>query len=329
MYDIVDSILPRRDKRTRQIKAAIVALVRLCKSYLLDGTDPGSLERLAVSHGINLAFNRTTVTGLVPQVLVECANRSSVVDFSDMPWLPVMLGLDFPPCDVLFVDEAQDLDPCQHALVRRIAGEGRLVVIGDPRQAIYGFRGADTRSIETLSGQLSATERGIKTLPLTMTRRCPRLHIELARTIVADFESLPEAPAGEVVEFADVSATLQPGTMALCRVNAPLVGMCYQLVGDARERGLDGREPRRMHRGCRCIGRDLLPEFVGDRPIEGDIAAPGRGIDLADPLDTRGARRTLARPGPGNDDQVRIVTREAIEDCLLLGRWHERRSAPR
>src|SRR5262249_32447909 len=46
---------------------------------------------------------------------------------------------------VVLVDEFQDTDPIQWSIVRRAfaAGEAALVLIGDPKQAIYAFRGAD------------------------------------------------------------------------------------------------------------------------------------------------------------------------------------------
>ncbi len=45
----------------------------------------------------------------------------------------------------VLVDEFQDTDPVQFAIFRRIFGgpDGTLFLIGDPKQAIYGFRGAD------------------------------------------------------------------------------------------------------------------------------------------------------------------------------------------
>jgi superfamily I DNA/RNA helicase/RecB family exonuclease len=48
----------------------------------------------------------------------------------------------------VFVDEYQDTDPGQVALLRALAGGGRdLVAVGDPHQSIYGFRGAEVRGI--------------------------------------------------------------------------------------------------------------------------------------------------------------------------------------
>ncbi|MCZ4497675.1 MAG: UvrD/REP helicase [Marmoricola sp.] len=48
----------------------------------------------------------------------------------------------------VFVDEYQDTDPGQVALLRALAGDGRdLVAVGDPHQSIYAFRGADVRGI--------------------------------------------------------------------------------------------------------------------------------------------------------------------------------------
>jgi uncharacterized protein (TIGR00375 family) len=50
----------------------------------------------------------------------------------------------------IFVDEYQDVNFAQYALIRLLAPDRRpeLCVIGDPNQAIYGFRGADRRFID-------------------------------------------------------------------------------------------------------------------------------------------------------------------------------------
>jgi exodeoxyribonuclease V beta subunit len=45
--------------------------------------------------------------------------------------------------EIGLVDEAQDTDPLQWRVIRAMFEQSRLVVIGDPKQSIYRFRGAD------------------------------------------------------------------------------------------------------------------------------------------------------------------------------------------
>ena len=48
---------------------------------------------------------------------------------------------------VVLVDEFQDTDPTQWSVLRQaFAGSASLVLIGDPKQAIYGFRGGDVHT---------------------------------------------------------------------------------------------------------------------------------------------------------------------------------------
>jgi exodeoxyribonuclease V beta subunit len=59
---------------------------------------------------------------------------------------------------VLLVDEFQDTDAVQWDILRALAhGHGPLVLIGDPKQAIYGFRNADVRTY--LAAASAASER--------------------------------------------------------------------------------------------------------------------------------------------------------------------------
>ena len=47
---------------------------------------------------------------------------------------------------IALVDESQDTDPVQWEVIRQVFDRLRLVVIGDPKQSIYGFRAADVES---------------------------------------------------------------------------------------------------------------------------------------------------------------------------------------
>lgn len=73
---------------------------------------------------------------------------------------------------LLVVDEYQDTDPAQVALLQQLVGPGtELVAVGDPDQSIYAFRGADVRGIWDFAGQFGTVRRPAATLPLTRTRR--------------------------------------------------------------------------------------------------------------------------------------------------------------
>ena len=57
-------------------------------------------------------------------------------------------------CSYLLIDEFQDMNPLQYRLMKLWNESGReLFVIGDPDQAIYGFRGADSKCFERLKAE--------------------------------------------------------------------------------------------------------------------------------------------------------------------------------
>lgn len=57
------------------------------------------------------------------------------------------------------VDEYQDINAVQHALLKILAGpDGQLTAIGDPNQAIYGFRGSDVQLFQTFPQDFPGAE---------------------------------------------------------------------------------------------------------------------------------------------------------------------------
>ncbi|MFT4167472.1 MAG: ATP-dependent helicase, partial [Microlunatus sp.] len=75
--------------------------------------------------------------------------------------------------DEVFVDEYQDTDPAQVRLLQVVAGDGRnLVVVGDPDQSVYAFRGAQSRGIVEFPDRFRTREGApAPVLPLGETRR--------------------------------------------------------------------------------------------------------------------------------------------------------------
>src|SRR5216683_1847194 len=71
----------------------------------------------------------------------------------------------------IFVDEFQDTDPVQAEILLLLANDvpGRLFIVGDPKQAIYRFRGTDVGTYWRVRDRLA--ERGGRVLQLTTSYR--------------------------------------------------------------------------------------------------------------------------------------------------------------
>ncbi|MBD5657521.1 MAG: ATP-dependent helicase, partial [Candidatus Eremiobacteraeota bacterium] len=76
----------------------------------------------------------------------------------------------------VLVDEFQDTDPLQLALLEHVTAE--IFAVGDEAQAIYGFRGAARHAMKTAEARLA-----MQLLPLDESFRCPATICELARSV--------------------------------------------------------------------------------------------------------------------------------------------------
>ncbi|HJQ43996.1 MAG TPA: ATP-dependent DNA helicase [Jatrophihabitantaceae bacterium] len=71
----------------------------------------------------------------------------------------------------IFVDEYQDTDPAQAELLALLArGADELILVGDPDQSIYAFRGADESAIRDVDERFGAG-RAVPVVALTTSRR--------------------------------------------------------------------------------------------------------------------------------------------------------------
>lgn len=58
----------------------------------------------------------------------------------------------------IFIDEYQDTNPLQESFVKQVAGKGRFIAVGDPKQGIYGFRNASMEIMKNDIETFSASE---------------------------------------------------------------------------------------------------------------------------------------------------------------------------
>lgn len=245
----------------RYIRKSISMLVGLAKNHLVIPSEESRLEDFGTLVSLIDRFDIQTygqedrIIDLAWKCLAKSIGTTSIVDFDDMLWLCVVHDVAFPAIDFLFIDEAQDLNSTQHAMAALMARSGRTIVVGDPYQSIYAFRGADSESMARLQEQLDAT-----VMPLTVTFRCPRSHVEKARSLVADFHAAPNAPEGEWQEHEDESmlGVAKPGDLVLCRANAPLITACLKQIQAHRPATVRGR----------AIGESLVSVVsrLGDAP---------------------------------------------------------------
>jgi superfamily I DNA/RNA helicase/RecB family exonuclease len=94
---------------------------------------------------------------------------------------------------LIVVDEYQDTDPAQVALLRGLAGGGaQVVAVGDPDQAIYGFRGADVRGILRFPDVFAdPTGQPARIEVLRTTRRFPQAIAEAASGVLGPVSLAP------------------------------------------------------------------------------------------------------------------------------------------
>ena len=208
----------------------LVKLISLVKGSLIDGTDQKSIFQLIDKYNINFESDREEEMAIsaIPTILEVCRKDVSLIDFDDMIWIPIVNQLPLPVFDVLFVDEAQDFNEMQRELIFRCIGNGRVVIVGDKNQAIYGFRGADSNSISIFQNELTKRGRKIKEFSLSLTWRCPKSVVKEANRFVSEFDCKEDAEEGRVI----VDSPFNPseGDMVLCRYNAPLVSAFYELI---------------------------------------------------------------------------------------------------
>jgi DNA helicase-2/ATP-dependent DNA helicase PcrA len=171
-----------------------------------------------------------------------------VYSFDEMLWLPLILNAEFPKFDWLCIDEAQDSNPVRIEIARRMCNERtRMMWVGDDKQAIFGFTGSMSDSLDIIQRQFAC-----KVFPMTMTFRCGKAIVELAKEIVPDYKAAPGNHEGSVSYISEddfAKREMVPGDDAvICRNTRPLVKVAYDLIKRGVPAHIEGRE----------IGKGLL-----------------------------------------------------------------------
>jgi len=266
----------------------------------------------------------TEVLNIIPSVLAECEaqGRAGYIDFDDMIWLPIVCGWTPRQRSWVFIDEAQDLSPAQLKLALMIAGsEGRTIMVGDPLQAIYAWRGAALNGMDDAYQTLKAHPKGCIRLYLMGTFRTPRSGVALCNALYPQ-ANIPLTTHvdrdGYIVRVESDSDWLETliasdkvnNTIIECRTNAPLVRGALQCIKNGRKAVIQGRD----------LSSDLIEliKRVNEHGNE-DVGNMLAALELYLALETRKAEAKGTTVSQSLSDKVACIYALA-EGCEKIGK---------
>lgn len=304
-----------------EVVTVVVKLVGFCKNLFVGVPSIEHVVELIDARSITVPDEMEAAfpPAKLAQLAIDTLNLSLQQDdlgrisFNDMVWLPVAAGWAKPTYALVVIDEAQDMNMPQLLMAERACTDGgRVCVVGDDRQAIYGFRGAVSDGMRMMRERLSAS-----TLGLTTTYRCPKAVVALANQIVPDYTAADSAPEGEVLEqdLNAVVAGLKVGDAVLSRLNAPLMGIAMSLL--------------RRNIPARIEGRDIGKQLVSIVDKFKAQSIP----DFLKKLDSwveKQTKRAMAGSGKYKESKVAAIQDQALtlqtvaEDSSSVGDLKER-----
>lgn len=264
IYDAKKDPISRKDDLTQRvcgnrapdtIKKLVSKLHTLAREIYPLATAASELHELAqekecvpddewADQGFDLAY--VCARAIEAMKLAEEKPVKTGIDFADMIFLPVRLGWLHATEDLVVVDEAQDMTNAKLAIARGICKkDGRMILVGDDRQAIYEFLGATADGLFRMAEELQATKLG-----LTKTYRCGKAIVRLANEMVPDFEAGPANPEGLVTSMLEgkLADAAELGDFVISRLNAPLVPIAMTLLRGGKRARVAGK----------AIGDDLI-----------------------------------------------------------------------
>ncbi|GGS44045.1 UvrD-helicase domain-containing protein [Deinococcus knuensis] len=321
----------------RALLAALTRAWDTCREQTLNPADPDDLALLLglsgwpspdahpqvtpptqAALGSGAAHLLRAALARLPDLSAAAYRQTGLIDHTDMLWLPLHLNLGRGAVRTALVDEAQDLTPLRQAFVAHVAGlrarqPGRVILCGDPEQAIYAYAGADPQGLERMARELDAQE-----WPLSVSFRCARAVVGAARTVSDFITAAPGAPRGAVEHLSAADLDVRPGDAVLCRLNAPLLRLALDLLA----RGV------RVH----LTGRDLAGRLLD---VAGAALPPNFTRQQADDSLSaylNGRLESLERAEAAGDRRARRAAQDLRDLCrcaLLLARRVTRRGPAR
>ncbi|MGI8677803.1 MAG: ATP-dependent helicase [Jatrophihabitans sp.] len=294
-------------------------------------------EFLAEYHGVTVLKDPG---GFDPAELIRGAINALQDD-------PALLAAERERRRRIFVDEYQDTDPAQAELLQLLAeGADELILVGDPDQSIYAFRGADESAIRDVDARFGRGS-AVPVIALRQCRRSGEALVAATRRLAARLPGRGEqralvvaddVPPGEVkvavFRTASEEAAYVAGVLRAAHLDglpwsrmAVLVRSTTRSLGTLRRAMITAGVPVTVRGedlpladqpavamllavlGC-ALRRNVLDERLAEALLTGPIGG-------ADSMYLRRLRRVLRLQFPDEDGSLRPVVDDFAGSALL------------
>ena len=219
--------------------------------------------------------------------------RRLAASLATSPSLARTISRRFP---AILVDEFQDTDPLQYRIFSTIHAtkpDHALFLIGDPKQAIYGFRGADIFTYLAARRDTQPEHR----FTMTTNYRSARIMVEAVNRLFA--RENPFALASDDIPFIPMQAHADEQDGQLIRADTPQTPL-HCLLLDRRGNGKPWSKEQATAQAAACCAREiaaLLHDGATDRARIGDRPVCGSDIGILVRTHHEGTamRKALAR----------------------------------
>lgn len=265
---------------------------------------------------------------------------SSALDFADQVSLAARVAREVPAASalarrmhrVVLLDEFQDTSVAQLEMLTDLFGPGHAAcAVGDPQQAIYGWRGASAASLAGFATTFATTEQPVLQRTLSTSWRNDEAVLAVANTLAAPLRAadagltIPELQArpgagegaAEILEASDERAE--------ARAIADWILARRAEHGTAEDSTEEPASAAVLVRARRQI--PALVDGLEERGLSVHVVGLGGLLHRPEVADVRAVLQCAHDPGRG-DALMRLLTgprfRLGARDLSVLGRWRDR-----
>ena len=296
----------------------VVRMVRLAKSFgissgwNLPATDAESWIDLSEDYDIESASNLLPYSQWLLQENCKTAFQG-LIDFDDQIYMSVMYGSPFQRYSCVAVDEAQDLSTLQHRMIEKsLKKDGQLVIVGDPNQAIYAWRGASSNSFHELTEKFK-----LDALGLTYSFRCPRSVVGEAKKYVPDIEAASSEEGSVTLSSAFIEPA--PGIAVISRTNAPLIKLAFTSIRNRLAVNYSGKD---FLTGIKALDKKYPTLQALESWRDAELAKKSSEAKTIRILDRFEALAVLHESG-NVKESIKKLTETPVEQSLILSTIHK------